>query len=167
MEDFLSVNGMTQEEAQILIDINTDHYLGKWDKHLHSSFKGWNWAAFFIAPFWLVYRKMYWTAILYWAILFAVDGLISVFFQVLGDSSVEITIQTHSLLAAVFFGLFGNALYQKKVLRTFQKTKEQTKRAPVAYMERWGGVNESTYGIYLIAGFLIGAIQFVLTKLFS
>ncbi|WHY03269.1 DUF2628 domain-containing protein [Neobacillus sp. DY30] len=53
---------------------NFDYYNGKWDNIEEKKIKtSWNWAAFFLGPFWFGYRKMYIPVLLFAAFYLAVD----------------------------------------------------------------------------------------------
>ncbi|MDP4098908.1 DUF2628 domain-containing protein [Paenibacillus sp. P96] len=71
----------------------------------------WNWAAFFLTPFWLFYRKMYLLGFVYLIFTMLVQELI--------PSSLAVFIINWTV--SIFIGLFGNTIYikhaEKKITR--------------------------------------------------
>jgi Tfp pilus assembly major pilin PilA len=58
---------LTDEEARAAVigDANTVYYLGRFDRIAHGEGGGWNWPAFLITWYWMLYRKMWVPALLY------------------------------------------------------------------------------------------------------
>ncbi len=91
---------------------NYDYYIGKWDKIEKKKNKtSWNWAAFFLGPFWFGYRKMY-IPILFFAGAYLIIDLF------LYLSHYEYTEDLYSpidramgLPISIILGLLGNYLY--------------------------------------------------------
>jgi len=107
-----------RQDAFLFIRKKQDYYFTKWKK-----VNTWNWAAFFLAPFWLGYRKMYQYLFLLFGAYFAIDAilitLLPSLYESLGNSI--------SLGAAAFFGIQGNDLYKKHMLKKIAKIESGSK----------------------------------------
>lgn len=83
-----------------LIRTNTQYYVPKFQKMKYQNKKvSWNWAAFFLAPYWFIYRKMYG---------YGIAVLAGSFFPILSATS---AVPVILLAAYIVIGLFGNHLY--------------------------------------------------------
>ncbi|VFQ46530.1 DUF2628 domain-containing protein [Desulfoluna butyratoxydans] len=110
----------------------------------------WNWGAFLFGIVWLIYRKMYGLAILFF-----------------GISAAGIVIPGGSLAVSFFFGAFANFLYflhVKKKVDAIISASDQID--PNLAMERIGGVNPipKVLAIFLI---MMGVMAFIGTYLFD
>jgi len=58
---------MTEDEAwaAVIGDSNTHHYLTRFDRLAKGESGGWHWPAFFVTWYWMLYRKMWVPALLY------------------------------------------------------------------------------------------------------
>jgi Protein of unknown function (DUF2628) len=125
-------------------DKNQDYYLGKFEDFddkgpgLHAS---WNWAAFFIPVFWVLYRKMYgWFVV--WVCIF-------IFFGVADRAALNSAEGSYWVLAATFavavsFSAYANSLYHRKVkarIATAQKSSSDASRLS-RKLTAGGGVNK-------------------------
>ncbi|MFC0187184.1 DUF2628 domain-containing protein [Fictibacillus aquaticus] len=90
---------------------NAHFYIPKWEKSKSPAAPSWNWASFFLTPFWLGYRKMYGHLALYWSLA----GLVALF------TMDELIINVLSLLMAMVYGLYGNKLYYWKAAKAVRK----------------------------------------------
>lgn len=148
--DIKSRDWLTEGEANSYIGNNSTYYMQKWDSHSDSTFKGLNFAAFFVPLEWMAYRKMYAEAILCYSagviILIGVDFL-------LGMSGAD-----GRGIGSVFkllIGIFGNTLYRKKALRVLHKTNNMNDLERIGYLRDKGGVSVAACIICLIIEFII------------
>lgn len=104
----------------------------------------WNWAAFFLGPIWLVYRKMY----AHCAALLAASIVLTALAQALGASVEDILKwQMHAGPAISFLlGLFGNWLYRLHAQRKVRQIIEANGHPEQVrlLLARQGGVNLTT-----------------------
>ncbi|MFL6697945.1 MAG: pilin [Vitreoscilla sp.] len=58
---------LTEDEAwaAVIGDSNTHHYLTRFERLAHGDSGGWHWPAFFVTWYWMLYRKMWVPALLY------------------------------------------------------------------------------------------------------
>jgi Tfp pilus assembly protein PilE len=55
--------------AAVIGDANTHHYLTRFERLARGGSGGWHWPAFFVAWYWMLYRKMWRLALIYFVIL--------------------------------------------------------------------------------------------------
>lgn len=95
---------------------NTEYYLEKLEVYnTNEKFSSWNWAAFFLMVYWLLYRKMYKTA----AILFAINLGVSFF---LGSFA-----PIAFLVIRIGVGVYANQIYIKDSLTKIRNIKKYSK----------------------------------------
>lgn len=94
-------NYISREELTNFIGNNSNYYLKYIFKFENkSTFLSWNWSCFFLASYWLLYRKLYLPAFILIAIDFSASKLLS-------KTSTSIFI----LLIHIILTLFGNSIY--------------------------------------------------------
>lgn len=117
----MSEQDFSKEKTETITDLalyerfvgpNASHYIIRWDS-MKDRIWSWNWSAFFFAEGWLLYRKMYFYAIIYslirisitpfFASLAFADGLPNLFF---------LAVQPHTLVINVVLGLIADHLYK-------------------------------------------------------
>lgn len=130
------------------VGLNSDYYQRKWSKnHQPGTGAAWNWAAFFLAPYWLGYRKMYKVLFGYLGILLLINII---------DFSLNTTALSFlGIVLAVLMGFYGNALYYrhaKKKMAVIQKTTD-TREAEEIQLQSAGG--RSAAGIWAAIGLMI------------
>jgi len=87
------------------------YYLAKWDA-MQGKNASWNFAAFFLGTFWMVYRKMYANAFISIGILVALNAL---------EDILHIPASVGNLVMAVMIGIYGNYLYKQKATKEIQE----------------------------------------------
>ncbi|MGL4772628.1 MAG: DUF2628 domain-containing protein [Clostridium sp.] len=105
-----------EEEAQDFMlfvgEKNTEYYMEKYTRYQQNAgFASWNWPAFFLNFYWLLYRKMYGYAAGYFGIQFAISLLSGVFAPLL------------SLAMYILVGIFANQIYIKFSLNKIRSLK--------------------------------------------
>ncbi len=163
MEDFLSRNNMTREEAEALIGPETERYLYKWDMHLDSAFKGWSWIGFFFPMEWLAYRKMYAEVAICYLISFAISTITLTldWFTMLNDSAVLGISYLVGITFSILLAAFCNTLYQKKVLRIYKKVKAQEEFNPIQQMREKGGTSGTALIIWIVLSIVLAVIRYI------
>lgn len=122
-----------------IVKTNVNYYTNKWQKHKNPfKFCGWNWAAFFVPPFWLAYRHMYgWAALFFLLYLpaMAVNGVIPAlsYSGYLPDNTLFVWNTAFPILISTFLGIKGNAFYSKRAAKLIklQKSGSEQKVAPL------------------------------------
>jgi len=133
MENPAGRDWLTKDEAETFIGKNSFFYLHEWKTHSNSSFKGWNWAAAVFSIEWMSYRKMYLEAVLF----FLAVAFVSIVIGLVSGHDGTLVGQAFRVLA----GIFGNAIYRKKALRTLRKTIYMDEPSRLAYLQAKGGVS--------------------------
>lgn len=105
-------NAVTEEDFITFVgEKNTEYYLDKFERYQsNQNFASWNWAAFFLGMFWILYRKLYKFA----GILFGIN-LLSVF--LIGGSSIL------NLVIMIGCGTYGNLIYVKDSIQKIENIK--------------------------------------------
>ena len=132
-----------------LIGKKTEHYMPIFEEldRVAELGKGkgthWNWCAFFFAPYWFAYRKMYgWSAFTMFAPA-AAGFLIGIIISIVGDipeSAYELVGRAIGLCFGIFFGIYGNSMYKKRI----DKLAAEAPRYPAQreeYIRKKGGVS--------------------------
>jgi Tfp pilus assembly protein PilE len=116
---------------------NSDYYLEKFNKYDNDGIKAsWNWPAFFISFLWLLYRKMWLYAILYWSSPFFLGIALAI--VTIPISSESTTATLFSLGQFVYLGIifillpmYANGLYylhtKKKINTTLIENQDEQK----------------------------------------
>ena len=132
----------TAEDLAIAVGSNTAYYLPRFRKIRDGRSVQWNWAAFLLTPYWLLYRKQYLAGILvslfhllYFALnytVFFVSGAKD--FMYLEDSFMKsydagflpllFLLAVAMVMIRVLFGLFANHLFLRTCQKRVKKAKE-------------------------------------------
>lgn len=117
-------------DVQQLVGTKTEYYIPKFQElKAQNKQTSWNWAAFLVAPYWFVYRKMYGYGISAFAIGFIISKIGSPILSFL------------SLGAYAVIGVFANNIYMKFLERKAQMVKNMSEPVNVQYIDKNGGVN--------------------------
>ena len=146
---------LTEEEAwaAVIGDSNTHHYLTRFERLARGESGGWHWPAFFVTWYWMLYRKMWVAALLYFVASYA-------FGIAVGVAAAAAPAVGGLLLLAwwVLPGLLANGRYfkhcEKKIrdLRARGGSKEQM----VARLEAAGGTSNVLVIIFAVFGIIAG-----------
>ncbi|WP_066304055.1 DUF2628 domain-containing protein [Bacillus sp. FJAT-29814] len=129
---------------------NYPYFFNKWSKIKEKDRKrGWNWAIFFLGPFWFGYRKMYLYVAYFAIIYFLIDLFLYLMEYQFSEENYYFDSTVNFLVfpVSIFFAMFGNYFYLKHTNRNIEKvnlmpfTDEQKK----TWLKRkggrsWGGV---------------------------
>ena len=137
-------------DVQQLVGTKTEYYIPKFQMmKSQGKSSSWNWAAFWVTPYWMMYRKMYGYA----AAVLAADIIISL----IGSTFL-------SLLAFggyITFGILGNSIYMKYLEGKANQTKAMNEPYKSQFIASNGGVNTTAtvlaiIGRALLVGILLG-----------
>ncbi|UTR13373.1 DUF2628 domain-containing protein [Salipaludibacillus sp. LMS25] len=118
--DFLAES----DNIQPLIASNVTYYINKWHASpAPFSFSGWNWAAFFLAPFWLAYRHMYGSLLITSLTYFMCQLLVTYLplttylglSQEVSNTLAVVWQISYPIMIHLFYGWKGNALYARRI----------------------------------------------------
>lgn len=118
------------EELQQFVGVKGEYYLPKF-RELKEQNKqtSWNWPAFLITPYWLIYRKMYAYGAGMLVSLFVLSMIGSIFASVL------------SLAVYIVMGILGNAVYMKYLEGKAAQAKTMDEPFRSQFIAKNGGVN--------------------------
>jgi hypothetical protein len=137
-------------DVQQLVGTKTEYYIPKFQMmKSQGKSSSWNWAAFWVTPYWMMYRKMYGYA----AAVLAADIIISL----IGSTFL-------SLLAFggyITFGILGNSIYMKYLEGKANQAKAMNEPYKSQFIASNGGVNTTAtvlaiIGRALLVGILLG-----------
>jgi hypothetical protein len=113
---------------EVFVGKNYDYYINKWNKLENKKSKiSWNWAAFFLGPFWFGYRKMYIPVLFIAVMYFILDLFLYIIqYQFTEETYYFDPIENLLLLPlSIFVSLFGNYYYLKHTDRNIEKVNLQ------------------------------------------
>lgn len=130
-------------DVQRLVGTKTEYYIPKFrEMKVQNKQTSWNWAAFLVAPYWMIYRKMY----AYGAGLLAVSFIFSL---------VESAFASLLLLAGyVVLGLYSNNIYMKYLEEKAMQLKSMNEPLRSQFMAQNSGVND-TAAVLSIVGYAL------------
>ena len=140
----------TSSLAQKMIGKNADYYLQKRSELIAKGSKiRWNWAAFLLSIYWMIYRKLY--------LLGFVLLVVSMFFSYIIGGVLSIVV---SCGISILAGLLGNYLYTEYANNCLNEAAEMDSERRDAYIAEKGGTN---LGLTLLVGALAVAISIIVT----
>lgn len=117
-------------ELSLLVGKNAEYYLPKFQElNAQGRLNSWNWAAFFFAPYWMLYRKMYG---------YGAGFLAAVFVMSLIESNV---LSLLSIGGYIVLGILGNGIYLKQLERKAAQAKLIGEPIRTQFLAQNGGVN--------------------------
>jgi Tfp pilus assembly protein PilE len=150
---------LTDEEAReaVIGNNNTLYYLTRFDHLAHGEGGGWNWPAFFITWYWMLYRKMWVPALIYFFAPYVMGMLIG------GIMAASPTFG--SVVALAWFvawligpGLLANGWYFKHCQAKIREVRARggSKEQMLARLESAGGTSSVLVIILAIFGIIAG-----------
>lgn len=152
--------GVTAEELAVSVGSNATYYLPRFRRIKQGRTIQWNWAAFLITPYWLLYRKQYLAGTVVSLFSMAVNLLISFVFKSSGvisssttyEEAIELAYQAGNfpslfllsmalIVMYVMFGLFGNRLYMSTCLKKVKRARELDPEEFHPTLQRTGGIS--------------------------
>lgn len=137
-------------DVQQLVGVKTEYYIPKF-KMMQSEGKStsWNWPAFLVTPYWMMYRKMYGYA----AAVLAADIIISL----IGSTFLSLL----ALGGYITFGFLGNSIYMKHLEGKVNQAKAMNEPYKSQFIASNGGVNTTAtilaiIGRAILVGILLG-----------
>lgn len=125
---------------------NADYYANKFEQIKSGGGSiSWHWPAFFIASFWLLYRKMWLNAFLYWIVLPIVLSVLSVIatMSIGPEAGAIVYYGPYLLIAFILLPMFANRLYYRHAQAKADKVASITSSADqqAAELSRIGGTS--------------------------
>ncbi len=135
---------------------NTDYYLSKFTRFdTEGSGVSWNWPAFFISFYWLLYRKMWVWALLYFLLPIPL-AIIEAVLSPVSEAAVGVVYLVYLISIFVVFPMYANAIYHRHVKTKIQKAEnystDREKRLRILTAE--GGTSGIALIIILIFVFI-------------
>ncbi len=183
-----SIDGVSAEDLALCTNNNSTYYVPRFEKMAGErqekpSKISWNWPAFLIPPYWLLYRKQYVAGTIcaaLWVVLSVLQNFIVL--TLVGNATnildMNAALQQSMLdgrfdqyapvlmllyfawiLLHVIFGLFGNYLYFRTCKRRVQKARQDNPNAYQSQLLRSGGVSIAFAMIAYMVIWMAGVMQ--------
>lgn len=122
-----------------LIGTKTEYYLRKFNKFKGQGEKAsWNWCAFFVAPYWFIYRKMYGYGAGILGVLMLLWLIDNWFLSLL------------SLAGYIIFAIYGNYIYMQQIDKHANVLLTKSEPEKSKYTEKYGGTNAAATVLAII-----------------
>lgn len=119
-------------DIEKLVSAKSEYYLPKFQEMKAQNKKtSWNWPAFLITPYWMIYRKMY----AYGAVVLGVSFVLSLLGATIGFLL--------SLCGYIALGLFGNYIYMNFLEKKAMQAKAMNEPNKAQFLVQSGGVNST------------------------
>lgn len=130
-------------EVQQLIGTKSEYYIPKFQElKLQNKKTSWNWAAFLVTPYWMIYRKMYG----YGAGLLGVAFLLSL----IGSGFLSLL----SLAGYIILGIYGNNIYMKFLENKATQAKAMSEPYKTQFINTNSGTN-TTATVLTVVGYTL------------
>lgn len=165
---------MSEEEKEwsAIVGTNAQYYVPRFRNIQSGRGGGWNWAAFFFAPFWLIYRKQYFLGGIMLAIqvIYNVASLLFPLPDVANPAAAEallaqlpshpewvavLLLSTLILIAKILLGIRGNNLYFYHCKQRIAKAKENAEDLSASEMSSFGGVSAGVTVMFIFLSSMI------------
>ena len=140
---------------------NQEYYLQRFEEYEANGKTtiGWHWPAFFITFYWLLYRKMWLAALLYFILPYLCTSVLGVVGSLLGASGtllVSVGYLLYILAILLLPPMFANGLYyrhcQSKIRQAEQLHDDRERQ--LGYLSAKGGTSNIMLFVVLIVGFI-------------
>lgn len=156
-------NVLTEEEAwaAVIGDSNTHHYLARFEQLARGEGGGWHWPGFLVTWYWMLYRKMWVPALIY----FFAPYLVVAVLGGIAAGSPKVAVFLYLAWLAVWLigpGLKANSWYYKHCLKKIRDVRARggSKDQMIARLEAAGGTSNvlviilGIFGLVAILGIL-------------
>lgn len=182
------IDGISANDYAAVVGNKADYYVPRFRRIAVGGNGGWNWAAFFFSPYWLIYRKMYVGGFLLLAlnlfetVLTAVvmnvmnitdpqqlyDSLYNMMYNPTGSAQLFYLLSIWIISVIIFVidilvAIFGNKLYQQHCANVIRKART---RVPDLSAPELTGIGGTTIGVVLISGILMSFIEQLISIVF-
>ncbi len=140
---------------------NQEYYLQRFEEYEANGKTtiGWHWPAFFITFYWLLYRKMWLAALLYFILPYVCTSLLGLVSSLLGASGAPmmgIGYLVYILAILLLPPLFANSLYYRHCQSKIRKAEQlhDDRARQLGYLSAKGGTSNVMLFVVLIFGFI-------------
>lgn len=145
-----------EEYYDYFVGKNAEVYQKKWkNKNPEKLNIGWNWAAFFVGGYWLLYRRMYKEWLLILGVVFALS-IVNVFLAFPFKLFRYINLSDFSNLIIC---MFGDSLYQRKACKTIKEQMGLPENKIVEAIRAKGDVDVTACVLLVFANIIIFFIR--------
>jgi Protein of unknown function (DUF2628) len=174
----IALTSLSEAEIRAFVGRNAKYYLRKWSAPLgdFAQATGFNWAAFLLSGFWILYRRMYRVALIAFSIV-AVPAVVTGIPEAAGLAD-QGTIKALNAVGnlcgfafAIVCGNFGNAWYLAHTKRQIAQVRELglAEEAYLRALARRGGTSFfgalGLFALFLVAIYIVLVIVFLIIAL--
>jgi len=169
----IAVTSLSEAEIRAFVGRNAKYYLRKWSSPFgdFTTATGFNWAAFLLSGFWILYRRMYRVALIAFTIVAvpAVGTEIPAAAGLADEGTIRALNAVGNLCGfafAIVCGIFGNAWYLAHTKRQIAQVRELglTEEAYLRALARRGGTSFfgalGLFALFLVAIYIVLVIVF-------
>ncbi len=182
------LDGINVNDLTAIVSVKTDYYIPRFRRMSRAGRASWNWAAFLLTPYWLLYRKMYAYGTLFLLMQLFESGMMYLIYNTLGitvdmdpsammqalestaaNSSVVYYLLSITLFSGILFlikilvGIFGNRLYQHHCSQTIRRAKRNTPDITAGELATLGGTSMAVAFIgYIVSYFITQVLALLL-----
>lgn len=128
--------------AEQLVGVKAEYYMPKFmDMQYNGKKTSWNWCAFLVPVYWLLYRRMYMYAAVYFILSFVLAFMGGLGFAL-----------------NILLGLFGNFLYMKNVENLAAAARNMNENEKQIFIAKKGGVSKGAVIAWIAFGMIIGLL---------
>ncbi len=175
------LDGIKIKDLTAIVNTKTDYYIPRFYRMTRGNRASWNWAAFLITPYWLLYRKMYAYGIVFLLLQLLESGILYLMYNTIGvNATMDVATMTQyiesavannpsilyyllsfSLISGILFlikivlGLFGNRLYQHHCSNVIRRVRANTPDLTAGELATIGGTSMAMVFIGYIASYFI------------
>jgi hypothetical protein len=125
---------------------NQAHYVAKFRAFDRTSgpYLGWHWPAFFLTVYWLLYRKLWWHALGYFAAPYVLVAMAAMLVPMVGADWAAMVGLGFLALLFVVPALLGDGIYYRRCRQLIEqaRTESSDARAQLAYLNKAGGTSK-------------------------
>lgn len=165
------VDGVSVTDLTAVVGNNTLYYIPRFLRLSQKQSGGWNWAAFLLGQWWLIYRKQYFWGILLFVFQTVLD-LLAVFMwkDVPANATMmeitEIVLQNPLsipwaiayygyLFTRIFLGFRGNRLYLRHCQSKIRRLREKTPDLSAAELASYGGTAMGVVAVFYMLSYFL------------
>ncbi len=153
---------VTRENFRAILGPNNqEYYLQRFEEYEANGKTtiGWHWPAFFITFYWLLYRKMWLAALLYFILPYVCTSLLGLVSSLLGASGAPmmgIGYLVYILAILLLPPMFANTLYYRHCQSKIRKAEalHSERQRQLGYLSAKGGTSNVMLFVVLIFGFI-------------
>lgn len=171
-----TIDGVPADELAAVVGNNASYYISRFRRMSQGGFGGWNWSAFLLTPFWLLYRKQYLLGVVYFCVLIpamialltlstALESMVEVTSTSVVDIAAELEQYSFFIPCALLINIYaalmillalkGNSFYFAQCKKKIRTIKSKTPDITVSELGTLGGTSAGIAILFVSIGYVI------------